>query len=371
MFDLIFSGVQAYNQVGMFFAGLVCLGLAGIILGSSLYARVHAIRASGTIIGVLNENSVYFPVYRYTTADGQTHEAKSNTGSGSVRGKETGRIVPLMISAHNPSEATEAGNYLFDIIGLVLLIPGVWLAYTALTAYPVTRMTWIMGIALLVYAGERLHRIFTLKGQRISVAEWKKLHNIGSAGAVDLANVKPIETLATPLQQGARAQNSKLAGPLVGLFAIVLIAATAYQSVRVFRLATSGVRAEGEVVRMVEQSDSGGGGYTYYPVVRFRTADNRTIEFKDNIGSDPPTRRPGDKAAVLYARDNPAQAMIDRGFFNWVLPALLFLGAAFLVWLTVYILRTSKNTVAQNVSAGSVVTEAGLETRPRAPAISR
>src|SRR5256714_126709 len=318
MFDLIFSGVQAYNQIGMFVAGLVCLGLAGLILGSSLYAHVHAIRASGTIIGVLNKNGVYFPVYRYTAADGQTHEAKSDPGSSSLRGKETGRIVPLMISAHNPTEATEAGNYLFDIIGLALLIPGIWLAYTALTAYPVTRMTWIMGFALLVYAGERLRRIFTPKGQRISVAEWKKLHNLGDASVVDLAKVKPIEMLAAGPQQSAPGQNSKLAGPLVALFAIVLVAAAAYQSVRVFRLATSGVRAEGEVVRVIEQSDSSGGEYTYYPVVRFRTADNRTIEFKDNVGTNPPTRHPADRAAVLYARDNPAQAMIDRGFFNWV-----------------------------------------------------
>src|SRR5690348_6187044 len=140
--DFISSGIQAYNQVGMFLGALMCLGLGGLILGSSLYWRFHALRATGTIIGVISANGMYTPVYRYTLPDGQTHEAKSDTSSGFVRGKETGRVVPLMISAHNPCEAQEAGSYLFDIIGIFFVMPGVWLGYTAVTAYPMTPMTW-------------------------------------------------------------------------------------------------------------------------------------------------------------------------------------------------------------------------------------
>jgi len=59
----------------------VCLGLGGLILGNSLYWRIHALRASGTIVGVVSRNGAYTPVYRYTLQDGQTHIAKSNTGS--------------------------------------------------------------------------------------------------------------------------------------------------------------------------------------------------------------------------------------------------------------------------------------------------
>lgn len=100
------------------------------------------------------------PVYRYTLPDGRTHEAKSDTSSGSARGKETGRVVSLMISAHNPTDAREATNYLFDAIGILLIAPGVWLGYTALTAYSVTWMTWIMMVVMLFYLTERGHRVF-------------------------------------------------------------------------------------------------------------------------------------------------------------------------------------------------------------------
>jgi hypothetical protein len=194
MFDLIFQGVQAYNQVGLFIGAIIFLGIGGLILGSSLYWRVHALRAQGTVIGVIANGSTYTPVYRYTLPDGQSHVAKSDTGSGWVRGKETGRVVPLMISAHNPTEAREAGGYLFDIIGLVLAAPGALMGYIALTAYPVTRMTWIIAIAMILYLGERGRRILIPKGQRLSIEEWKKQHDIGQTD-LDLSNVKPIETI--------------------------------------------------------------------------------------------------------------------------------------------------------------------------------
>ena len=151
MFDLIFQGAQAYNQVGFFIGAVVCLGIGGLILGNSFYWRVHALRAQGTVIGVIANGGAYIPVYRYTSADGQSHVAKSDTGSGWVRGKETGRVVPLMISAHNPTQAREARSHLLDLVGIVFVVPGVVFGYVALTAYPITLMTWIMAAAMLFY----------------------------------------------------------------------------------------------------------------------------------------------------------------------------------------------------------------------------
>src|SRR5215470_5905703 len=148
MFQRFSESVQAYNQVGFFIGAFICLGIGGFILGNAFYWRVHALRASGTIIGVMAKAGIYTPVYRYALG-GQSHLAKSDTGSSSVRGKETGRVVPLMISTHNPTEARQANSYLFDIIGIVFFVPGIWLGYVALTAYPITRMTWIVAVALI------------------------------------------------------------------------------------------------------------------------------------------------------------------------------------------------------------------------------
>ena len=359
MFNVLVSGIQAYNQVAMFIGAVFCLGIGGLLLGTSLYSRVHAIRAPGTIIGVLKEGAANYPVYRYQLQDGQFHEAKSDTGSSSLRGMETGRVVQLLVSAHQPNEACEAGNYLIDIIGIAFVVPGAWLGYTAVTAYPITPMTWVMAIAFLVYAGERLRSVIVPKGPRVSIDEWKRLHNMGGAGAIDLSKVKPMESFAAQATPGQKFQNSKAAGPILAFFAVVLVAAGAYQSVRLFRFETSGLRANGEVVRLVQESSSGSnGGYVYYPVVRFRTAENATIEFRDDVGSNPPTRRPGERTEVLYLPANPGQAMIDRGIFNVLLPGLLFAGAGVVIWLMVWLRRARRAELPQNAATGTVISAA-------------
>jgi hypothetical protein len=352
MFRFIVESVQAYNQVGFFIGALICLGLGGLIFGNALYWRVHAARAMGTVIGVIDRGGMYTPVYRYTLPDGQTHEAKSDTSSGWARGKETGRVVSLMISAHNPTEAREANNYLFDAIGILLIAPGVWLGYTALTAYPVTWMTWIMAVVMVVYLAERGRRVFLPKGQRLSIADWKKQHGLDEVSTIDPADIKPIEKIiATPeMREKGQVQwrNNKRAAPLVGIFAVALLAGGIYQAGDLARLELSGLRAQGEVERLVGESSSRG-SYSYHAIVRYRTEKNIRIDFKDNVGSNPPSYRPGDRVTVLYLPDNPrGKAIIDRGvFWNWAIPGMLFVVAAFLAWLFVVMLgigMTRKST---------------------------
>jgi hypothetical protein len=309
---------------------------------------VHAIRVAGTVIGVIESGGTYTPVYRYTTPDGQTHEAKSNTGSGWTRGKETGRVVSLMIAPHNPAEAEEAGSHLFDLIGLALLAPGVWLAYTALTAYPVTWMTWVMAVALLIYLFERGHRILIPKGQRLSLQEWRRQRGLDPAVAIDLATVKPIESLAaTPemaQKQQTQAKNNRKAAPIVALFAVALLGAGVFQARSIALLESTGLRVDGTVVSLKGEWSSGSGRshYNYFPIVRYRTQAGATVEFKDSVGSNPPSWRPGDKVTVLYRADTRGRdAIIDRGlFWNWAIPVLLFVGGALLAWLFLVMWRS-------------------------------
>jgi uncharacterized protein DUF3592 len=360
MFNFIFESIQAYNQVGFFIGALVCLGFGALILGNSLYWRVHALRASGTIIGVIDKNNMYAPVYRYTLRDGQTFEAKSDTSSSSLRGKETGKVVPLLISAHNPTEASEANSYLLDVIGIFFNVAGFWLGYTALTAYPITKMTWIMAAAMLVYLAERGYRTLIPKGQRLSIADWRKQHHLDET-TIDLTEVKPIENIvfAPDVQQAQQKQlqNNKKAAPILVVFAVTLVPVGIYQSVKITRLQAAGLRAQGEVVRLSSEysSGSGGGHYSYYAIVRFRTEKNVTLEFKDNVGGNPPSHRPGDKVTVLYLPDNPRKdAIIDRGiWWNWAIPGIVFLFVAFIVLMLIGMLRQGTRQKASGVTPGS------------------
>ena len=340
MFDFLASGMQAYAQIGMFIGALICLGLGGLLLGNSLYWRLHALRASGTVIGVIAKNSMYKRVYRYALPDGQTHEAKTDIGRSWLRGSETGRSIPLLISSHNPADAREADSYLFELAGIVIIVPGVLLGYTAFTAYPVTPMTWIMAVAMPLYLIERGYRVLIPKGQRLSIAEWRKQHGLGETTAIDMAEVKPAETILSTPEQARQIQWQRKLAPFIVLFAVILAGIAFYQGNKIARLEAGGLRAAGQVVRLYESEDQDGHS-SYYPVVQYSTEVNRTVEFKDNIGSSPPTRRPGDKVTVLYLAGNPERdAIIDRGrWWNWAIPAILSFAAAFVALIGIALLR--------------------------------
>jgi hypothetical protein len=337
MFGHFIEGLQAYTQVGLMVGALTCLGLGSLILGNSLSWRLHAPRVSGTIVGVIARGDTYTPVYRYTSPDGQARQAKSHVSSGAVRGKETGRVVPLMISPHDFSDVQEADGHLIDAIGALLLGTGAVLAYAALAAYPVTWMTWLMAAIMLAYLAERGRRLLIPKAQRPSYAEWRQRR--AAAAAIDPADVTPIETLiAAPEAQAklqAQARSTRKAAPLVAAFAAVLLAVGVYETRHIVRLESSGLRAQGQVVRLKSEASAGDRQSSYYPIVRFRTEKNVTVEFKDSVGSNPPGYRPGDTVTVLYNADNPrGDAIIDRGLVgNWAIPGLMFLGAALLGWL--------------------------------------
>jgi Protein of unknown function (DUF3592) len=355
MFDLIFQGTQAYNQVGLFFGAVIFIGLGGLLLGNALYARLHGYRTSGTIIGVVQNGEAYLPVYRYTLPDGQTHLAKSNIGSSSTSGKETGRTVPLIISANDPNDAQPANNHVFDAIGLVIFAVGGGLAYIAFTAYPITKMTWIMAIGMSVYLAERGYRTFIPKGPRLSLAEWRQQHHLEPA--IDPADVKPIESLVSPTQaaqlQRKQAQNSRLMIPLLVIFAVILFAVGSYQSVRLSQLESVGRRAQGEVVRLKAESSSGG-HYSYYPIVRVHLSNNSYFEFKDSVGSNPPGYRRGDQVTVLYLAGDPQRsAMIDRGiYWNWAIPVAVFAFAGTLVLILLGMRRSRRSPLPLPTAAG-------------------
>jgi len=354
MFDLIVGSAQAYQQVGLFIGALICFGLGALILGYAVYWQLHALRATGTIVGVVADGGMYAPVYRYTSPDGVSHEAKSTISSGSASGKETGRVVPLLVSPHNPAQAQEAGirslETVFIVIGVLMALAGVWMGYTAVAAYPVTPMTWIMAAGMLIYGGWHLRRSFIPRGQRLSLADWRKQHNLGAT--LDPAQVKPIEQIvpAAEAEQAAaqKSQQARKWAPVVGLFAFILLGVAIYQGANIARLEASGLRAQGQVVSLKSEYSSGssGGSTIYYPIVRYRTGTNVPVEFKDSIGSNPPSYRAGDKVTVLYLADNPSkQAIIDRGvFWNWAIPVLLFIAAGLLFWLFVTMLRSVRNS---------------------------
>jgi hypothetical protein len=352
MFRLLISGMQAYNQLGLFFGSWICLTIGGLLAGSAFYWRVHALRATGTIVGVVPNGKLYAPVYRYTL-DGQTHVAKANVSSNLVQGMTTGKTVRLLISPHNPSDARQAGDWTGELIGLVFLVPGAWLGWTALTAYPITPMTGLMAVGFIAYFAERGLRTFKRNGPHISISQWIDMVRQGMATNVDLSHVQPIEslvpadTLKATWHDQVAAQKKMAWVP--ALMAIIFPLIAISQASNMLQLEIQGIRVPGKVTEYAE-TDNSNGHWSYYAVVHFRTPGEmlgESIQFRDNVGGNPPPLRLGKAVTVLYIPGAPWTAVVDRGpVANFLIPALLLAGGAFAGWVTWVMLMTRPRVVA-------------------------
>ena len=91
---------------------------------------------------------------------------------------------------------------------------------------------------------------------------------------------------------------------------------------------TTAKSARGEVIAMSRRSSDDGD--TYAPVVRFTDDRGVAQEFVSRTSSNPPSYSRGEQIDILYAPDNPGDAIIDDFFSRWGLSSILgFMGLIF------------------------------------------
>jgi len=104
-------------------------------------------------------------------------------------------------------------------------------------------------------------------------------------------------------------------------FGILLLWAAGYVTMNMERFDASAARAEGRVIQ-IEWRRASKGQFSY-PVVEFRTADERRIVFKGSVGDNPPAFHEGETVVVLYDPANPQHASIRSVGQQWSGPLLL------------------------------------------------
>ena len=108
---------------------------------------------------------------------------------------------------------------------------------------------------------------------------------------------------------------------------VLLLAAAAVTAFLTYRFIADSERADGTVVDLRESYDSEDNTTSYYPVVRFETAEGRPVRFESKVSTSDDV---GDTVEVLYDPDDPEDAKL-AGFLNlWFLSLILgALGAVF------------------------------------------
>ena len=80
----------------------------------------------------------------------------------------------------------------------------------------------------------------------------------------------------------------------------------------------------------------------YYAIVGFIDGNGRSVEFEDSVGASSPMYKRGDAVGVIYYPDEPKDAIIDRGIFNWSLSGGLAVGAFLTLLMAFHNFRVSR-----------------------------
>ena len=337
MFNLIAEAMAAWNQAGVLLGGGFFAGIGLLLLGNRLHWRLSAARVCGRVIGVRESRpGMYYPVYRYVLPTGKTVEATSDMGSNSNSRMQTGLEVRLMVFESDPQKVTDANSYVVDIIAAVLTIFSIGMVYFALTAWPVTRITWIVLAGMVIYGAYHMRAKMPAKGGLATISAWKAKN----AQQLEALPVRPLEEILPAAAVIRKPNVSPAFAPILVIVGIVLLVVGLQLGRSLVSLQAIGQRVPGTVVRL--QLDSGSDNHsTYHAIIRFTPANGGLVEFEDRVGSNPPSYHTDEAVTVLYRPSSPqSTAIIDRGFWNWLPPAAVFLFGAVLIGVGLRLSRT-------------------------------
>jgi hypothetical protein len=329
MFELF----SAYSQAGLLLMAAVCLGLGGLLLAHEVHWRLRATHVVGTIVGVREiKPSMYSTVYRYSLPSGQSCEATSSIGSNVMRGRDTGRRVPLLVFPDRPDRVSEATSTIAGIFGVVFVLVGLWPLHAALSS---GRVSWLtLGIlgALFAYIAWKFKTKMIPAAERGSLSDWQRARREERAAKLAAIPVRPIEEILNSPEGRERRRKDRKSYRVIAPIAAIAGVALLFLAAHLWRDASLreevGLRVDGEVIALADGSNTD--STTYHAVVRFQAAGD-TIEFKDSVGSNPPAHSVGDHVTVLYQRQSPRDtAVIDRGAWNR-LPSVLVAGFGLLL----------------------------------------
>jgi Protein of unknown function (DUF3592) len=345
MFQLVSGTISAVQQLAAMLAALVCWGIGALLVGDALYWARHAVRVSGEVVGVRQRGNCLNAVYRYVSPSGETCEATSLQGSDSSQGKATGMLVPLLVMPGRPGEVQEARSHVFTIVGIALLAVGAVIFWMAVRSWRSGPMTWVVAAAFLVHIGHRAWSVFFPPGDKaVKPPGWREMLARRAVAAVPDVPVQRLEDLtARPAYQArvsVQRANARRLAPFMLAAGLGLFWLGVHQSQALIRLQASGLRTAGTVTEL-SRSNSSNGGSTYYPVVSYTTRDGKRIVFRDSTGSSPPMYHVGEAVTVLYPPGAGSGAIIDRGIWNWLPAALIYLFGTLLTVFSLGILRRS------------------------------
>ena len=326
MLETVFDIFSAWNALLYLAGGGIVSGIGLLIVGYTAYVRFTERSYTGQIIGVRTDapgEKMYRPLIAYTDDTGVRYEVLANAGSSLIGGRTPGKKVAIFADSANPKAVMLKRDWwLLLVFGLIFVAAGSPFLAVGFAMLHWTRGTALVALGLAGYLGWKLFNLIH------PLLDARKAGGWAEARAAFAARMKgekhTVVVSATEIATITAAQNKQTAYalPILMLVGAGLLVGGAlwFRSTTTF-MATA-LSADG-VVLSNEESDTSDSESSYHAVVEFTDRGGNRVIYQDGVGSSPPLHSTGDKVRVFYAPENSSSAMIDRGIWNWLVPALM------------------------------------------------
>lgn len=318
-------------EIGLLFGSIIFLLVGFVLFWRQLEALLYFKKVRGKVVALEKRGTpargskkeggpMYYPVIEYIAWGNQ----KTFTGSMGTSSPmyQIGDEVDVLYS--RKKDEARLKSYIPLVMGLIFSGAGALMFFWFISIF--TFSLFSIGIAAVVGIYLIVHMRRALKKRDISsldeLKESFRNTDMKTRRGTD-PEQKELITTKDELQQDLSRNSKKLkyVGPIFTVVGAGVLALGIYLGMERADFLETALEASGEVIRLKEKRSDD--SYVYYPVVRYKLpGTDRQLIFEHDSGSNPPSYQVGENVRVLYDPQDPNQAIIDAGIFNWMGPGI-------------------------------------------------
>jgi hypothetical protein len=331
-------------EVIFLIAGLGLIGVGFAIVASEAKARRGTEPFQALVIGFSHGKSStanvasFHSIAEYVGRNGRKYYVEGAVGS-SVPLHSVGQSVTVLVNPREPENAV-LKSALSYVLGGVLALLGVAGVATFWLTFRFNLFSAVMAAVILGGLVAKIGNAW--RKEPLTLEAWNAYKKKVLSTRVFTQESKDQIFWADPARvasaiDGYRKAN-RFAVPVLLVLGLALLFLGYHFYVKTERFLATADYAVGTVIELRER-DSSEGHNTYSAVVEYSNERGGSFQFVDSFSSSPPYYQTGETVHVLYNREDPKEAQIDRGIANHWLTALFGVFGALFVLSGVYAAR--------------------------------
>lgn len=314
-------------NIALLVVGLVFALVGAALIWHQLQALFYFKPVEGKVIAIEKRTTpasgskkqggpMYYPVVEYI-GSGNIKTLRGSTGSGWPTHDIGDKVTVLYSKSRNEARLK---SMVPIVVGLIFGGVGIVLCYFFVTTFTFSYFSLAlygaMGAAIVIQGRRALKKRDISSFDELKEAfRNTEMKTRKGTGIEESNRIYDRNELAAHMRQDSGAL--KIVGPVFTVVGILVLGLGVYLGMKRADFLERALPADGEVIRLDERRSDD--SYVYYPIVEFKVPGSYDVlTFSHDSGSNPPSYAVGEQVVVLYDPQNPKNAIIDAGLFNWM-----------------------------------------------------